>query len=75
MAYQSPIKTMFEEMKTVYLVLRIDYDNGRVVGRKYIGQLVRCEDCKWVDLCKDPEVYEYKGRNGFCSKGERKADG
>lgn len=35
-------------------------------------ELVRCKDCKWIDLCKDPENYEYKGANGFCSKGERK---
>ena len=34
--------------------------------------IVRCKDCKWIDLCKDPEFYEYKGANGFCSKGERK---
>lgn len=34
--------------------------------------IVRCKDCKWIDLCKDPEYYEYKGANGFCSKGERK---
>ena len=37
-------------------------------------ELVRCKDCKWIDLCKDPEYYEYKGANGFCSKGERKED-
>lgn len=35
-------------------------------------EVVRCKDCKWIDLCKDPEYYEYKGANGFCSKGERK---
>lgn len=35
-------------------------------------RIVRCKDCKWIDLCKDPEFYEYKGANGFCSKGERK---
>ena len=34
-------------------------------------EVVRCRDCKWIDLCKDPEHYEYKGANGFCSKGER----
>lgn len=33
--------------------------------------VVRRKDCKWIDLCKDPEHYEYKGANGFCSKGER----
>lgn len=38
----------------------------------YVKELVRCKDCKWIDLCKDPEHYEYKGANGFCSKGERK---
>ena len=37
--------------------------------------VVRCRDCKWIDLCKDPEHYEYKGANGFCSKGERKEGG
>lgn len=36
-----------------------------------LQELVRCKDCKWIDLCKDPEYYEYKGANGFCSKGER----
>ena len=35
-------------------------------------EVVRCKQCKWIDLCKDPEHYEYKGANGFCSKGERK---
>lgn len=37
-------------------------------------EVVRCKDCKWIDLCKDPEIYEYKGANGFCSRGERKDD-
>lgn len=35
-------------------------------------EVVRCKECKWIDLCKDPEHYEYKGANGFCSKGDRK---
>ena len=35
-------------------------------------KVVRCKDCKWIDLCKDPKFYEYKGANGFCSKGKRK---
>jgi hypothetical protein len=37
-----------------------------------VSELVRCKDCKWIDLCKDPEYYEYKGANGFCSRGERR---
>lgn len=40
--------------------------------RKDMVEVVRCKDCKWIDLCKDPEHYEYKGANGFCSKGKRK---
>lgn len=40
-----------------------------------LEEVVQCKDCKWIDLCKDPEFYEYKGANGFCSKGERKDGG
>ena len=47
-------------------------ENGEVVGYEYVGRLVRCGNCKWKDLCKDPEFYEYKGASGFCSKGEQK---
>jgi hypothetical protein len=47
-------------------------ENGEVVGYEYVGRLVRCKDCKWIDLCKDPKFYEYKGANGFCSKGDQK---
>lgn len=57
----------------------VDLDNTpRVVFHTKHGKdvefvkVVRCKDCKWIDLCKDPEVYEYKGRNGFCSLGKRK---
>ena len=39
-----------------------------------VVEVVRCKDCKWIDLCKDPEVHEYKGENGFCSRGERRED-
>ena len=31
---------------------------------------VRCRDCKWNDLCR--ELHEYKGVNGFCSRGEQR---
>ena len=34
--------------------------------------VVRCKDCKWKELCE--KVSEYKGANGYCSKGERKED-
>lgn len=44
----------------------------RMVRRDEIVRVIRCKDCKWIDLCKDPEYYEYKGASGFCSKGERK---
>lgn len=46
----------------------------RMVRRDEIVRVIRCKDCKWIDLCKDPEHYEYKGANGFCSKGERKQE-
>lgn len=32
-------------------------------------QVVRCKDCKWQELCK--KTLEYKGADGYCSKGER----
>ena len=52
---------------------RAQYDNGYADGRAARdAEIIRCKDCKWIDLCKDPEHYEYKGANGFCSKGERK---
>lgn len=37
--------------------------------QQHLEDIVRC---KWADLCKDPEFYEYKGANGFCSYGKRK---
>ena len=44
----------------------------RMVKRGELVEVVRCKDCKWIDLCKSPDVYEYKGANGFCSKGAKK---
>lgn len=34
-----------------------------------VVQVVRCKDCKWQELCK--KTLEYKGADGYCSKGER----
>ena len=31
--------------------------------------LVRCGECKWIDVCKVNGYYN--GKNGFCSKGKR----
>ena len=68
---------MTKEMQVRYvqdIVDIIDNDNIHTIevhGKTYT-QVVRCKDCKWIDFCKDPEFYEYKGANGFCSKGERK---
>ena len=35
-------------------------------------EVVRCEDCKWKELCQ--KTLEYKGVDGYCSKGERRED-
>lgn len=35
-------------------------------------QVVRCMDCKWKELCE--KTLEYKGADGYCSKGERRDD-
>ena len=35
-------------------------------------EVVRCKDCKWKELCQ--KTLEYKGADGYCSKGERRED-
>ena len=47
-------------------------DCGLSTKQEIVGELVRCKDCQWKELCL--ETLEYKGESGFCSKGERKDD-
>ena len=55
------------------LEIEIDFKAlSEVLAEHNFVEVIRCKDCKWIDLCKDPEYYEYKGANGFCSKGGRK---
>ena len=35
-------------------------------------EVIRCKDCKWKELCQ--KTLEYKGVDGYCSKGERRED-
>ena len=35
-------------------------------------EVVRCKDCKWKELCE--QTLEYKGADGYCSRGERRED-
>lgn len=54
-------------------IFKAEFDEDYGLRFMPTGESVtRCKDCKWIDLCKDPEHYEYKGANGFCSKGGRK---
>ena len=32
--------------------------------------VVRCKECKWKELCQ--KTLEYKGADGYCSRGERR---
>lgn len=32
--------------------------------------IVRCKECKWEELCQ--KTLEYKGSDGYCSKGVRR---
>ena len=50
----------------------IRYWESQGISLADLVPVVRCKDCKWIDLCKDPEYFEYKGANGFCSLGKRK---
>ena len=57
---------------------KIDDENGNWHVNKPlpdiedIVEVVRCKDCKWKKLCQ--KTLEYKGADGYCSKGERKED-
>lgn len=35
-------------------------------------EVVRCKDCEWKEVCEIN--FEYKGADGYCSKGKRKDD-
>ena len=65
---------MAEEFRTPWLsdavdLIKRDSTNRIIVGNKEFVQVVRCKDCKWQELCK--KTLEYKGADGYCSKGER----
>ena len=48
----------------------IDWVNA--IPAANVVEVVRCRDCKWNDLCR--ELHEYKGVNGYCSRGERREE-
>ena len=54
------------------IVLYTDDGIGNSIG-EIVGEVVRCKDCKWKELCE--KTLEYKGADGYCSKGERREDG
>ena len=49
------------------IVLYTDDGIGNSIG-EIVGEVVRCKDCKWKELCE--KTLEYKGADGYCSKGE-----
>ena len=53
----------------IYWISYYDEDGNEIV----VGKLVKCKDCKWKELCE--KTLEYKGADGYCSKGERREDG
>jgi len=66
-----------------YIVRETGYPGA--VKQEVIGELVRCEDCKWgreacgnIECSVRIDMYdpvEYHGYEWFCPLGERKDDG
>lgn len=48
--------------------------DGSTIKYEYVGRLVRCKDCKYLeeDECPWTGVIDW---NGYCSRGERREDG
>ncbi len=53
------------------IIQRELFENGKVVGYEYVGRLVRCKDCKYLeeDECPWTGVIDW---NGYCSRGEKR---
>ena len=54
------------------IITKVGYDNRGLIAwvERTDEEIVRCKDCKWKELCE--KTLEYKGADGYCSKGERK---
>ena len=66
--WNDAIDTIIGETPTVKAVLVAELPYTVWLTHDVV-QVVRCKDCKWQELCK--KTLEYKGADGYCSKGER----
>lgn len=61
-----------------FIVREIGYPG--VIKQEVVGELVRCEDCKWWRKETDHTCQKWGGAsprnaNGYCADGERSEDG
>ena len=67
-------------------IIRIPEENaGSVINGEYIGEIVRCKDCKYYEetkpfsvimtVCKYGDHTEWTEPNGYCHRAKRKQKG
>lgn len=72
---------MAEYIFNIDQVLYDDDTKSLVAKPEYVGELIRCKDCRWgrktcgnIECFVDGNIPEYHGYEWFCPNGERKSD-
>lgn len=67
-----------EGERTELIVERLKNEEGYYTGYLYKGELVRCKECKWAEVCSQNvamrETYDIYEKIDFCSYGEREGE-